>query len=153
MLMIRQLRVNQDFSLHWSFKQTWPAVHVVRVIEQCYFDSTSDPSNGQTANFILKPPKVIDPRTHVKKANLEGFWNNTVLLLWWHLQMVKSGLGKGGFCIFDSHRPLVLFFTAKLSYAQLFKLGHSTNCGPHNTYIVWFEICFEIIPTKVIVNI
>ena len=49
------------------------AVHVVRVIEQCYFDSTSDPSNGQTANFILVPPKVIDPRTHVKKANLEGF--------------------------------------------------------------------------------
>ena len=25
--------------------------------------------------------------------------------------------------------------TAKLSYAQLFKLGHSTNCGPHNSVI------------------
>ena len=78
--MIRQLRVNQDFSLHWGFEQTWPAVHVVRVIEQeqCYFDSTPDPFNGQTANFIVKPPRVIESRSYFKKANLEGYWNNTV---------------------------------------------------------------------------
>ena len=41
------------------------AVHVVRVIEQCCFNSTPDPFNGQRANFILKPPKVIESRTHV----------------------------------------------------------------------------------------
>ena len=36
------------------------AVHVVRVIEQCCFNSTPDPFNGQRANFISKPPKVRD---------------------------------------------------------------------------------------------
>ena len=44
-----------------------------RVIEQYCFNSTQDPSNGQTANFILKPPKVIESRTYVKKANLECY--------------------------------------------------------------------------------
>jgi hypothetical protein len=46
--------------------QTWPAVHVVRVIEQCCFNRTLDPFNGQTANFIFKPPKVVESRTYVK---------------------------------------------------------------------------------------
>ena len=32
--------------------------------------STLDPSNGQTANFMLKPPKVIESRTY---ANLECY--------------------------------------------------------------------------------
>ena len=31
---------------------------VVRVIEQYCFNSVLDPFNGQTVNFILKPPKV-----------------------------------------------------------------------------------------------
>ena len=49
-------------------------VHVVRVKEQCSCNSTPDPFNGQTpANFILKPPKVIESRTYVKKANLENY--------------------------------------------------------------------------------
>ena len=39
-------------------------------IEQCCFNRTPDPFNGQTANFVLKPPKVIESRTYVKKANL-----------------------------------------------------------------------------------
>ena len=52
---------------------------VVRVIEQCCFNSVQDPFNGQTVNFILKSPKVIESRTYVKKANLECYWNNTVL--------------------------------------------------------------------------
>ena len=38
-------------------------VHVVRVIEQCCFNSTPDPFNDQTANFILKPPKVNESTT------------------------------------------------------------------------------------------
>ena len=46
----------------------------------CCFNSVPDPFNGQTVNFILKPPKVIESRTYVKKANLEHYWNNTVLL-------------------------------------------------------------------------
>ena len=46
---------------------------VVRVIEQCCFNSVLDPFNGQTVNFILKPPKVIESRTYVKKANLEHY--------------------------------------------------------------------------------
>ena len=35
------------------------------VIEQCYFNSTPEPFNGQTANIILKPPKVIESRSYV----------------------------------------------------------------------------------------
>ena len=51
--------------------QTLPAVQYIRVIEQCCFNSTPDAFNGQRAIFfILKPPKVIESRTYVKKANL-----------------------------------------------------------------------------------
>ena len=46
---------------------------VVRVIEQCFFNSVPDPFNGQTVNFILKPPKVIESKTYVKKANLNFY--------------------------------------------------------------------------------
>ena len=73
--------------------QTWPALHVVRVKEQCCFNSTSDPFNGQTANFILIRPKVIESRTlMLKKANLECYWNNTMATC------VKSFLSKIFFC-------------------------------------------------------
>ena len=41
--------------------------HVVRVIEQCCFNSVSDPFNGQTVNFIVKPPKVINQELMLKK--------------------------------------------------------------------------------------
>ena len=34
--------------------------------EQCFFNSTLDPLNGQTANFTLKTPKVIESPTYVK---------------------------------------------------------------------------------------
>ena len=50
-----------------------PCCAVTRIIEQCCFNSTPDPFNGQTANFTLKPPKVIESRTYVKKANLECY--------------------------------------------------------------------------------
>ena len=43
-----------------------PCCAVARVIEQCCFNSTPDPSNGQTANFTLNPPKVIKSTTYVK---------------------------------------------------------------------------------------
>ena len=46
---------------------------VFKVIEQCCFNSVSDPFHGQTVNFILKPPKVIESRTYVKKANLKHY--------------------------------------------------------------------------------
>ena len=46
---------------------------VVRVIGQCCFNSVPDPFNGQTVNLILKPPKVIESRTYVKKADLECY--------------------------------------------------------------------------------
>ena len=46
---------------------------VVRVIEQYCFTSVPDPFNRQTVNFILKPPKVIESRTYVKKANLKHY--------------------------------------------------------------------------------
>ena len=52
-----------------------------RSIEQCCWNSTPDLFDSQTAN-ISKPPKVVESRTYVKKANLECYWNNTVLLLW-----------------------------------------------------------------------
>ena len=46
---------------------------VVRVIKQSCFNSVPDPFNGQTVNFILKPPKVIESRTYVKKANRKHY--------------------------------------------------------------------------------
>ena len=46
---------------------------VVRVIEQCRFNSVPDPFNGQTVNLILKPLKVIESRFYVKKANLKHY--------------------------------------------------------------------------------
>ena len=49
------------------------AAVVVIVIEQCCFNSTLDLFNGQTNNFILKPPKVIESKTFVKKPNLEWY--------------------------------------------------------------------------------
>ena len=44
---------------------------IVRVIEQCCFNSVPVPFNGQAVNFILKPPKVIESRTYVKKGNVK----------------------------------------------------------------------------------
>ena len=44
---------------------------LVRVIEQCCFNSVPDPFNVQTVNLILKPPKVIESRTYVKKSQSE----------------------------------------------------------------------------------
>ena len=46
---------------------------VLRVLEQGCFNSFPDPFNGQTVNFILKPPKVIESRTYVKKANRKHY--------------------------------------------------------------------------------
>ena len=66
----------------WGSDSDLPCCAVAGVIKQCCFNSTPDPFNGQTANFTLKPPKVIESTTYVKKANLECYWNNTVLLLW-----------------------------------------------------------------------
>ena len=50
-----------------------PCCAVARVIEQSCFNSTPDLFNGQTANFVLKPLKVIESRTNVKNANLECY--------------------------------------------------------------------------------
>ena len=44
---------------------------VVRVIEQCCFNSVPDPFNCQTVNFILKPPKVIESNKRNFKRALE----------------------------------------------------------------------------------
>ena len=74
------------------FQNIWTAVNVLGVIEKC----CSNPFNVQTANFIPKPHKVIESRTSVKKANLECYWNNFVLLLWRHVQLVKSVWGHWG---------------------------------------------------------
>ena len=38
-----------------------------------HFGKSPDPFNGQTVNLILKPPKVIELRTYVKKANLKHY--------------------------------------------------------------------------------
>ena len=49
-----------DFSYVVVLALPLPCCAVTRVIEQCCFNSTPDPFNDQTANFALKPPKVID---------------------------------------------------------------------------------------------
>ena len=49
---------------------------IVRVIEQSCFNSIPDSVNGQTVNFISKPPKVIESRTYFKKANLKHYYSD-----------------------------------------------------------------------------
>ena len=71
----------------------------IRSASQCCFNSTPDLFNSQADNSILRPPKIIELITYVKKAKLEYYWNNTVLLLWRHVQLVKSGMGKYSICI------------------------------------------------------
>ena len=73
--------------IHFQLRDVQLWLYIVRGIKQCCFNSTPDPFNGQTVNFIVKPPKLIESRTYVKKANLENYWNNTVLLLWQHTQL------------------------------------------------------------------
>ena len=85
-----------------------PCCAVARVIEQCCFNSTPDPFNGQTANFILKPPKVIESWTHVKKANLEGYLNNTVLSLWQQYNTACLFLGNAALLLLRSLSGLFL---------------------------------------------
>ena len=45
---------------------------MVRVIEQCCFNSTPDPFNGQTADFTLKPPKVTESTTSTGQVCLQS---------------------------------------------------------------------------------
>ena len=71
------------FGRNAFFQNIWTAVNVLGVIEKC----CSNPFNVQTAIFFPKPHKVIESRTSVKKANLECYWNNFVLLLWRHVQL------------------------------------------------------------------
>ena len=65
---------------------------VIRVIEQCCFNSVPDPFNGQTVYFILRPPKVIESRiknlkTYLEPEQLLLFWFN---FLWISLYVKKS---------------------------------------------------------------
>ena len=46
-----------------------PYFATARVMEQFCFNSTPDPFNGQTANFTLKPPKIIESTTYAKKKS------------------------------------------------------------------------------------
>ena len=46
---------------------------VIRVIEQCCFNIVPDPFNGQTVNFISKPPKVMESRNYIENSNLEHY--------------------------------------------------------------------------------
>ena len=56
-----------------AFRPEMGTSALVRVIEQCCFNSVLDPFNGQTVDLILNPPKVIESRTYVKKANLKHY--------------------------------------------------------------------------------
>ena len=46
---------------------------VVRVIEQCCFDSVPDPFSGQIVNLILEPPKRNQLGTYVKNTKLKQY--------------------------------------------------------------------------------
>ena len=76
------------------------------------FNSTPDPFNGQTANIILKPPKVIESRTYVKKSRSKTLlrlhcsnhcsitlatalvprleYSNKIIEFWKYIDVVKS---------------------------------------------------------------
>jgi hypothetical protein len=62
-----------DFIKVSKFQSDLACCAVARIIEQSCFNSTPDPFNGQAANFILKPLKVIESITYIKKANLECY--------------------------------------------------------------------------------
>ena len=55
-----------------------PYCAVARLIEHCCFNSTPDLFNGQTANYAVKPPKVIESTTNVKKANWSATTETTL---------------------------------------------------------------------------
>ena len=73
-----------------------PCCAVARVIEHSYFNSTPDPFNGQAANFISKPPKVIESRSYVKKANLDWSAIGTTLHCSITLATAKQGKSESG---------------------------------------------------------
>ena len=92
-----------------------PCCAAARVKEQCGFNSTPDPFNGQTANFILEPPKVIESRIYVKKSIWSAiettlFYYSSNMYNWSSLVAKKSftftlkiitNLGKCGFLFSD----------------------------------------------------
>ena len=59
---------------------------VIDVIEPIVFDSVLDPFNGQTVNFISKPPKI-------DCLAIEKIWNTTLLLFEGILLVKVSPLG------------------------------------------------------------
>ena len=54
-----------------NYKDLWMAFMgtgaVIRMIEQCFFNSVPDLFNGKTVNLILKSPKVIELQIMLKK--------------------------------------------------------------------------------------
>jgi hypothetical protein len=71
------------------FSPDLPCCSVARVKEQCCFNSTPDPFNSQTAKLSLKPPKIIESTTYVKKkqSGVLLFYysgNRTTGQVWFH---------------------------------------------------------------------
>ena len=100
-----KLSVIAHFSCAWlnPCNQTWLSVQVIRVKEKCCFNCTPGFFNDKIANFISKPPKVIESRVYVKKATLEWYWNIAISLFWRHVQLVKPACNqqKIHFNLFD----------------------------------------------------
>ena len=110
-------------------------------LEQSWFNSIPDSFNGQTVNFILKSPKVIEPRTYVKKANLKHYRNNTVLLLW---QQCKSPN------LLWSQLSIQSFFTMYI-YDHTNKNVYTCICNVHIVFgnKIWLEFLIELYKIKV----
>ena len=71
--------------IHSEF--SWPlAVHQSN--RRVLFNSLPDPFNGQTANFILKTPKVIESRNYVKKPIWSAF--ETTVVYYFSIKEVKE---------------------------------------------------------------
>ena len=83
-----------------------PCCAVARVIEHCCFNSTPDSFNGQTANFISKPPKVIESTTYAKKAHLELLKQHCSITLATAQQGMSVGIALDG----ENLQPLITLF-------------------------------------------
>ena len=60
-----------ESTLHPSFRDNKVFCHQSN--RTMFFNSAPDLLNGQTVNYILNTPKVIESRIYVKKADLEHY--------------------------------------------------------------------------------
>ena len=119
-----------SFLIVWNFPNSaHPIVHVARVIEQCCLNSTPDLFNGQTANFVLKPQKLIESRIYVKKKPIWSVIETKLhcAITFATAQQGKSARDNGDFTGTKMHVTWGIGVSKK--YLCNLWLAHKEKCG------------------------